>query len=130
MQNPKAMPPVDDQTPAPGTAAAQAIRRYAQTESLALTRADVEIAYACCGSFNGFASRVRAGFGWGAIGWVTDQGPAHYATESFILSHCPFCGAKLRGPDGETLDRRGRVVAARTPPGATRERSMDADGDN
>ncbi len=63
----------------------------------------ISVAYACCRSFDGWASLIRPGWGHGAIGWVTDQGDPHWATEQFILTYCPFCGSKLRDPNGDPL---------------------------
>lgn len=69
-----------------------------------LTRENVRVPQACCVHFDGFASLVSPGRGWGAIGWVTDQGDPYWATEQFKVRYCPFCGAKLRGPNGEPID--------------------------
>ncbi len=64
---------------------------------------NISVRYACCQVFDGWASMIRPGFGHGAIGWVTDQGDPHWATEQFILTYCPFCGSKLRDPNGDPL---------------------------
>lgn len=111
----KALPPKVPEVPGVKMAPFSALRRVLDEEidrfvpGVLMTKtAEVgksEISkYWCCAVFAGFANRNGGpDRGHGSIGWITDQGEPRWGTSSFYLKFCPFCGALLRGPNGEAL---------------------------